>query len=590
MSGPRAVLRLATVLALVAAFALVPRSLVDAEQAAADLLPDGPVAGAVRFEAAPGTVVTAAGGRYQGTLEVRPRSGDLVVVNDVDFDQYVMGLAEMPASWPMEALKAQAVAARTYGWFEHAQGRWRAKGYDVCATTACQVFKGVRTLEGTDGDRWREAVEQTAGEVLVSGGEPILARYFSTSGGLRWANHVIFPSSGRYPYLVGGPDPDDAISPYHRWEVRFSAREFQELLSRGRSLSAAVPYARVESLPSTTPGLTRAVRVTGQDGTVVEVGSVAFRSFVSSVAPDLWPDRYPGPRIEGPGSLPSTMPSSRFDVDVRAGEDVVITGRGWGHGVGLGQYGAKGKAERGLDHREILAAYYNGLEPVVTNALPARVRVGLASTEEPVEVHLDGPARLVVGGTVVTDRALGTWTVRPGPGGTVLLDAPQGFGEPLEVDATSSSRATPREVEVVTVGTRTNKTVELVFEVRDPDTGLVVHQQDLGVRPAGAHELAWSLDDGDRDLPAGEWDLALVATDEEGVPSGAAARIRIRPFGPVDASALPPSVLLPPSATGPTGDRAVPFAVAVGAGALAGLALGVAATRRRPSTVSLADL
>src|SRR5690606_27903826 len=118
----------------------------------------GAVAGPVRFEAPQGTVIELGSGRrLVDTLEVRPSPvGDgLVVVAEMGLEDYVAGIAEMPARWPLEALKAQAVAARTYAWFEVVQGAWRGRGlpYDVCATTSCQVFRGHEVVEGPFGGR-----------------------------------------------------------------------------------------------------------------------------------------------------------------------------------------------------------------------------------------------------------------------------------------------------------------------------------------------------------------------------------------------------------------------------------------------------
>lgn len=551
---------------------------------AADLLPDDPVAGVVRFEGADGTVITTGTGRYLDTIEVRRAPAeDLLVINELSMQDYVLGIAEMPASWPIEALKAQAVAARTYAWFELAQGRWRNRGYgyDICATTSCQVFRGLEVVEGSpEGANWRRAVDETDGEVLTFDGRPILARYFSTSGGLRWANDVIFPSSGSYPYLVGGPDPDDEASPLHTWQVRFTAEQFQELLSRGQTLAPATPYARVQSIASTTPGLTRALRVTGQDGTVAEVGAVAFRQFVSDVAPLLWPDEQPGPRRDG-GRLPTAMPSSRFTVDVLAGEDVVIEGRGWGHGVGLGQWGAFGKAERGLGYEEILAAYYNGLVPTRPAGLPGRLSVGLDASLLPVSVNLDGPARLVVAGELVSERALGTWEVGRASDQRLEVVPPVGFGEPVEVADTTTSRSRPSPVEIVTIGTEVNQPVELQMDVLDPETDLVLTSFDLGVREAGHHELRWSLDDADgARLPSGTYHVEMVGRGHTGEPVGTPVSVEVRAFdhGGGD-EVLPPTMRSPVPAAGGLPPAAVPFAVAVAVGLVLGIGSGIVVTR-----------
>jgi stage II sporulation protein D len=126
------------------------------------------------------------GSRYGGTLEARlSPSGTMLVVSDVTMQTYVEGLGEVPFSWPMAALKAQVVAARTYAWHSIQLATFveRGLGYDICDTVACQVYRGRDWVLGPGGDRWRQAVAETQGEVLTYEGEPILARYFSTSGG-----------------------------------------------------------------------------------------------------------------------------------------------------------------------------------------------------------------------------------------------------------------------------------------------------------------------------------------------------------------------------------------------------------------------
>ncbi|MDQ4131066.1 MAG: SpoIID/LytB domain-containing protein [Actinomycetota bacterium] len=166
------------------------------------------------FEAPPGAALEVAGvGRYSETIEVRSApDGRLVAINDVSLRTYLEGLAEMPTSWPMEALKAQAVAARTYAWYSILLGTFRAQGYDLCAEVACQVFRGREPGETPGGERWVQAVASTEGEVLLEGSAPILARYFSSSGGHTRDNEEVFPGEGPKPYLQGAPDPEDAVS------------------------------------------------------------------------------------------------------------------------------------------------------------------------------------------------------------------------------------------------------------------------------------------------------------------------------------------------------------------------------------------
>ncbi|MBW3578014.1 MAG: SpoIID/LytB domain-containing protein [Actinobacteria bacterium] len=388
-----------------------------------------PVGGSVSFLGAPGTTFTVPGhGRFTDRVDVVPGpDGRLVVVNELSIDRYVDGLAEVPASWPMETLKAQAVAARTYAWYSITLGTFRSRGYDfdICATVDCQVFHGRAVVESPNGGRWREAVEATAGQVLTWEGQPILARFFSSSGGHTRNNEHVYGNDGRTagprPYLVGVPDPDEAISPHHRWQLRLTRVELDRLFANGTSLSAAVPVARVEWIPSDGSRVDQ-VRATRTDGHVVELSASKFRAWVSEVGPRLLPNRFP-PRTPSGKALPDGLPSSRFDFALTA-DEAVITGKGWGHGVGMSQWGARGKAERGMTYDDILAAYYGGLRPDTTSDLPARVRVGLSWDAMQVTVRADGPYTIVAGGNGTELPGGVSWDVGAGNTDSVLLSGP----------------------------------------------------------------------------------------------------------------------------------------------------------------------
>src|SRR5687768_4829719 len=124
--------------------------------------------------------------RYYGTVELGAASDGLVVSNRLSLERYLLGLAEVPRSWPGGALKPQAVAARTYALYTLRQptaGSAADYGFDICASVQCQVFSGADVVESLGGVRWREAVASTQGVAVLYDGEPILARYHSTSGG-----------------------------------------------------------------------------------------------------------------------------------------------------------------------------------------------------------------------------------------------------------------------------------------------------------------------------------------------------------------------------------------------------------------------
>ncbi|MEX0834679.1 MAG: SpoIID/LytB domain-containing protein, partial [Nitriliruptor sp.] len=459
-----------------------------------------------------GALELADGRRFLDRLELRQPGDGQVLVNDLTIDDYVAGVAEMPSRWHLEALKAQAVAARTYAWHQAELGTFASRGYDICDTVDCQAFVGAAQEEG-DGDRWRAAVEATRGEVLLDdGGGPILARYFSTSGGRTLPNEVVFPRSGPRPYLTGVDDPEDAVSPYHRWEVTFSREEFDAILGRGETLAAAVPVATIERLgPVDEPGAD--LRVTGREGTEVVVDSVDLRSFVSSVAPSLYPDRFPTVRSDGLRPLPTTLPSSRFEVAV--GDDgVVVSGRGWGHAVGMGQYGAWGRAEAGASYVEILAAYYTGLEPTTPDALPERMRVGL-SRPAVGSVTPDGPMSITAAGEVVVEGAAGTWTV-VAAGSGVRLSAPAGWGEPAAISRTEEAIGVPTLPRAIAVEAVSAVPGLVTLRVTDTD-GEVVLERELGASGPGRQVGVWDLNGPDGEpVPTGAYEVALAVTAADG--------------------------------------------------------------------------
>jgi SpoIID/LytB domain protein len=508
--------------------------------------PDGAVLvdGAVRVVGGEQVLIGVDGVRYHDTVEL---AADGQVINELGTERYVAGVAEMPSRWPLEALKAQAVAARTYAWWSAEHGAHT--GFDLCATTACQVFRGAEVvLDG--GQRWEEAVAATAGEVLVApDGGPILARYFSTSGGRTYANEEVFPASGPRDYLVAIDDPYDEVSPYHRWQVRFTREEFDEVLSRGERLVAAVPVAEVERTGDV-DDVTAGFRVTGRNGTVVEVGAVELRDFLSLVAPDRFPDRFPSRRADGLRPLPSTVPSSRFTVDVDD-DEVVLEGRGWGHGVGMGQYGARGRAEDGADHRAILAAYYGGLQPTRPAELPERIRVGLGQREE-VTLAADHLVSIVdAQGEVLVERAIGPWQASRVAGGWRLTPPPDHDRE-LEVGPTRSVPSLTRDGEAVTVEAEVNKHVVLRLEVAD-EAGRSVAVRHLGVAEPGLHAATWRLtDDAGDPVPAGTYRLVLTGEDgggrSAGTPTEVAVAAAARPAdgpGPNLPGSAPSGIMLP---------------------------------------------
>jgi stage II sporulation protein D len=167
-------------------------------------------------------------GTYRGKL-IAKESGGLQVVNKVGVDDYAAGVIanEMPSSWPQNALRAQAVASRSYGLSSRA-----GRGFDVYDDTRSQVYGG----KGSETKATNRAVRATSGEVVRYHKQVITAFFFSTSGGQTESVQYAFGGSA-VPYLKSVKDPYDDISPYHKWTVRYSQREMQSRLNglfRGR--------------------------------------------------------------------------------------------------------------------------------------------------------------------------------------------------------------------------------------------------------------------------------------------------------------------------------------------------------------------
>jgi SpoIID/LytB domain protein len=182
---------------------------------------------------------------YRGRIELAAQGGFLRVVNVVPVEAYLQGViaGEMPHTWPLEALKAQAVAARSYALANLVKG----KPFDLYSDVRSQVYLGV----AGEKPQTTEAVRATAGEVALYGGKIATTMYFSTSGGRTASAADVYGVAT--PYLVARPDPWDKLSPYHRWgPFAFSARELQSKLGvQARILDVrgvATPSGRLRSL------------------------------------------------------------------------------------------------------------------------------------------------------------------------------------------------------------------------------------------------------------------------------------------------------------------------------------------------------
>jgi SpoIID/LytB domain protein len=425
---------------------------------------------------------------FFGTIELKSASDGLVLVNRLPLEKYLLGLNEVPTDWPEEALKAQAVAARTYALHGLTQPRAGAAdvyGFDICASVECQVFSGADVVQTLEGHRWQRAVESTEGVVVLYEGQPILARYHSTSGGRTLENSQVFTDEPSYPYLRPVESTSEEDAPLYRWTVRFRLSHLQAILERaGWWARTRGRLASVRTRESSSGWHFPDVVMKGPRRHLIRTAQ-EFREMLATLAPRMYPDKYPSPADTSSGFLPETLPSNRFEIVTRD-ENVVVRGRGWGHGVGMSQWGARGLAERGATYEEILKHYYTGVTVERVAAPQATIGVGVKWTMPSVAVH--GDFEIVDGrGRTIVENALGTWIFHTAGPGAISIDPPQGRGVRLEVGIVRS----PERV-------RAGTTAEIVVALTKPAHVWTVTRgpqereaEDAQVRNAGKQPVTW---------------------------------------------------------------------------------------------------
>lgn len=394
----------------------------------------------VSLAPAEGTTLVFGERAYVGTIRVTAAPNGLVVVEDIDVDGYLSGIREVPLSWHEEALAAQVVAARTFLGWTLQRGRSsdaRRYDFDICATTSCQVYAGVGVVRGPDGERWAEAISRTAGELLLYQGKPAHTMYHSTSGGRTEPIEDIFGSAPQ-PYLVGAASPNEP-SPYVEWSYEIPANVFVDALRQSRIEVGALESVEVVDRELGEGQWT--VRVVSSQG-LVELTVSRVRAIMNSFGPRRYPGLLPAPRPGG-GRYPQAVLSYRYDItydpppsgrrsaarfvpdaDIPAQGTLRFEGNGWGHHVGMSQYGALALAESGSGYSAILAHFYGGLTPQeAPDVLPDEVTVGLAWGQDRVVVLADGPVSVVAGG-VTTEAIGGAWIASFTDDGRVGLLAP----------------------------------------------------------------------------------------------------------------------------------------------------------------------
>ena len=380
-------------------------------------------------------LVTVEGQLYRGRLLVRAGGdGRLLLINQVPLERYLPSVvgSEMPAAWPQAALRAQAVAARTYALSQLKP----TAPFDLQATVDSQVYRGV----ASETDSTREAVASTRSQVLMQGNSLINAVFHSSSGGSTENSGEVW--SRQFPYLVSVPDFDEH-SPMHQWQQRIEPdqlrRIFRETAGVSRidvlavSRTGRIRRARVsgpagslelsgaelrqrlglrstlvkafrlepvaldrlepvagaigQALMAAQPGAVPrgragplSVPMTGPGGAASGLASVPAVRFAAPEAlslaeaqPDsasgaiarlLTPPPLPGPEALPPGQGvdPGARSTPSAAVAAQPALELVVDGRGFGHGVGMSQWGAYAMALQGRSYGQILRHYYRGVD------------------------------------------------------------------------------------------------------------------------------------------------------------------------------------------------------------------------------------
>ncbi len=277
------------------------------------------------------SILTVNGTPYRGSLEIHNILGVLNVINIVSMNDYLKGVvpAEMPVSWPMEALKAQAVAARTFCYSRLGSGD-RAL-YNLDSTTRSQVYRG-RAVENVNSSR---AVDDTDGIIITCDERPVVAYFHSTCGGRTADGEDVWPGTC-VPYLKSRECGWCRESSHYSWETELSAEEIEKAVRtkyRGVKKISGVAFSRHR-------GRVTEVKITYENGSIKLNGN-EFRLMFS----------------------PMTVKSLYFS-SAKKGKKIVLTGHGWGHGAGMCQWGARGMALDGKNFSQILSAYYTGIKLV----------------------------------------------------------------------------------------------------------------------------------------------------------------------------------------------------------------------------------
>ena len=279
--------------------------------------------------------------KYRGAVDVfLTPERRLLFVNTVDLEEYIKGVLyhEVSHRWPLEAIKAQAVAARTYAIYQVQQNK--NKDYDMTNDIYSQVYGG----KSSERYRTNLAVERTKGKILVFEGKVLPAYYHATCGGFTenvkevW-NHDLYPLKGVRCVFCSN-------SPHYFWKKNVQLKDIQDKLNKSGNKIGLIQ--NIEVRERTLSGRIKTLDITGRAGEKISISGKAFRDILG----------------------PNELRSNDYRVFMK-GYYCDFVGKGWGHGVGMCQWGAMGMAQQQYTYDQILTYYYPGTQMVPVTSLEA---------------------------------------------------------------------------------------------------------------------------------------------------------------------------------------------------------------------------
>lgn len=285
---------------------------------------------------------------YRGTLIIQPHKAGLTVINRLLLEDYLRGVVakEMPYNWSKEALKAQAVAARTFALYDKTDKKHAREGFDVCATTDCQTYGGIASeTSATD-----NAIKATSGQIITYANEPICAVFHAASGGFTENSEDVWKVT--VPYLRSVDDSTEQ-SPYTSWSTQITIDDLSKTLARQYTNIGTIKEIDTTNFPQNIKKNSKAkvIKFAGSNKKTLELTGAQLRSLLglksNNFTLSLIQDKK---QLKDSKKLKITKPDKTV---------LQINGKGLGHRLGMSQWGAKSLAENGKNYKQILQHYYS---------------------------------------------------------------------------------------------------------------------------------------------------------------------------------------------------------------------------------------